>query len=64
MPLPLGAKGLSAVCDVVFPDHTHLLFFFLDFIDSVVVEAQNIFSSLKGFLTVAMYHHRETISSN
>ena len=24
--LPRGAMGLSAVCDVVFPDHTHLLF--------------------------------------
>ena len=26
MALPCGAMGLSAVCDVVFPDHTHLLF--------------------------------------
>ena len=24
--LPHSAVGLSAVCDVVFPDHTHLLF--------------------------------------
>ena len=24
--LPRGATGLSVVCDVVFPDHTHLLF--------------------------------------
>ena len=27
MALPRGAMGLSAVCDVVFPDHTYLLFF-------------------------------------
>ena len=26
MALPRGAKGLTAVCDFVFPDHTHLLF--------------------------------------
>ena len=25
MALPRGAKRLSAVCDRVFPDHTHLL---------------------------------------
>ena len=24
---PHGAMGLSAVCDMVFPDHTHLLVF-------------------------------------
>ena len=24
--LPHGAMGLSAVCDLVFPDHFHLLF--------------------------------------
>ena len=24
--LPHGAVGWSAVCDLVFPDHTHLLF--------------------------------------
>ena len=26
MALPRGAMGLSAVCDLVLPDHTHLLF--------------------------------------
>ena len=26
MALPHGATGLSAVCDLVFPDHTRLLF--------------------------------------
>ena len=26
MALPRGAMGLSAVCDCVFPDHTHLLY--------------------------------------
>ena len=41
-----------------------LTYFFLDFLDSVVVAAQNILSSHEGFLTIAMYHHRETISSN
>ena len=24
--LPRGAMGFSAVCDLVYPDHTHLLF--------------------------------------
>ena len=27
MALPRSAMGLSAVCDLVFPYHTHLLFF-------------------------------------
>ena len=30
-------------------------------LDSAVVEAQTILSSHGGFLTIAMYHHRETI---
>ena len=30
-------------------------------LDSVVVKTQNFFSLHEGFLTIAMYHHRETI---
>ena len=30
-------------------------------LDSAVVEAQEMFSSHGGFLTIVMYHHRETI---
>ena len=30
-------------------------------LDSAVVEAQTMLSSHGGFLTIAMYHHRETI---
>ena len=30
-------------------------------LDSAVVEAQKMLSSREGFLTIAMYHHRETI---
>ena len=33
-------------------------------LDSAVVEAQNMLSSHGGFLTVAMYHHGETIYCN
>ena len=35
MALPRGAMGLSAVSDVVFPDHTHLLFLEVCFADSI-----------------------------
>ena len=30
-------------------------------LDSAVVEAQKMFRSHRGFLTIAMFHHRETI---
>ena len=30
-------------------------------LDSTVVEAQKMLSSHGGFITIAMYHHRETI---
>ena len=30
-------------------------------LDSTIVEAQKMFSSRGGFLTIAKYHHRETI---
>ena len=29
-----------------------------------VVKAQEMFNSHRGFLTIAMYHHRETVYSN
>ena len=34
MALPRGAKGLSAVCDCGIPDHTHLLFLWLQKINA------------------------------
>ena len=39
--LPSGATGLSAVCDVVFPDHTHLLFL-VHFVGKIVVEKRGL----------------------
>ena len=33
-------------------------------LDSVVVETQRLFSLHGGFLTIAIFHHRETIGSN
>ena len=32
-------------------------------LDPAVVKTQNLFSSREGFLTYALYHHRETIKS-
>ena len=33
-------------------------------LDSAVIEAQKMLSSRGGFLTIAMYHHGETLKSN
>ena len=60
-------RGCLQFVIVVFPDHTHLLFlntfywYQIFALDSAVVEAQTMLSSHEGFLTIAMYHHGETI---
>ena len=35
--IPLGVMGLSAVCDVIFPDHTH--YFWVSFMRTAIALA-------------------------